>query len=132
MRAQPYPGASGFGGAPRHPRETSRSSSVAAAAPPFCVPTVSQALLAATAALSRCANATFNQQLQNAYAGAVLVRDSARAAARAAQQLPATPANALMVASLAQQVDGAERAMRDVLRFGRAHGHLAFAFPVHG
>jgi hypothetical protein len=88
---------------------------------------------AAMAIISRCANHTLTQQLENAYAAATQARDYARtAAAVAARDCPTGPARDALVATWARQESDAERMMRAVLRFGREHGHLAFAFSVYG
>lgn len=88
---------------------------------------------AAMAIISRCANHTLSQQLENAYAAATQARDYARtAAAVAARDCPPGPARDALVATWARQESDAERMMRAVLRFGREHGHLAFAFSVYG
>ena len=133
MNAQSDRGTSGLGGAPRYRREPSSWEAILNAWAAALAPLVTHPVQAALAAASRCANIAFSQQLQQAYAGAQWARDSARAAAAAAdRECPAGPAREILKAALARNVADAEQAMRDVMRFGREHGHLAFAFPAHG
>ena len=87
---------------------------------------------AAMAIISRCANHTLSQQLENAYAAAAQARDYAKTAAAAARDCPPGPARDALVAAWARQEADADRLMGAVLRFGREHGHLAFAFSVCG
>jgi hypothetical protein len=87
---------------------------------------------ATMAIISRCASYTLNQQVENAYRAATQARDCARAAAATAERdLPPGPARDVLVTTWARQEADAERLMRAVLRFGREHGHLAFAFSVY-
>lgn len=87
---------------------------------------------ATMAIISRCANHTLSQQVETAYHAAAQARDYAGAAAAvAARDCPPGPARDALVATWAKQKADAERLMRAVLRFGREHGHLAFAFSVY-
>ena len=87
---------------------------------------------ATMAIISRCANHTFSQQVENAYSAAAQARDYAKsAAAIAARECPPGPARDALLAAWARQKADAERLMHAVLRFGREHGHLAFAFSVY-
>jgi Protein of unknown function (DUF3563) len=87
---------------------------------------------AAMAVVSRYVNFALSEQIQHAHGAAVQTRDYAReAAAVAATELPAGPARTALLATLARHEAEAEALMRDVLRFAREHGHLAFAFPVN-
>ena len=133
MKAQSDPGKSGLGGAPPYRWGSSSWDAILNAWGAAFAPVFQEPAQAAMAAVSRCANVALSQQLQNAYAGAQWARDSAQAAAALAdKECPAGPARAMLHATLARNVADAERAMREVLRIGREHGHLAFAFPVHG
>jgi hypothetical protein len=88
---------------------------------------------AAMAIVSRCANHTLSQQLENAYSAARQARDLARgAAAVIASDCRPGPAREALITAWARQEADAERLMDAILRFGREHGHLAFAFPVGG
>jgi hypothetical protein len=133
MNAQSNRGTSALGGAPRYTRETSSWESILNAWAAGIAPIATRPARAALAVTSRCANIAFNQQLQQAYAGAQWARDAAQAVADVAdREFPAGPTREILKAALARNVADAEQAMRDVLRKGREHGHLAFAFPVHG
>lgn len=84
---------------------------------------------AAMSLVSRCANLALTDQIEHAYAVAESARDSARAAQEiTARDYPAGPAREALLAALENQRVNSERVMRAVLRFGREHGHLAFAF----
>lgn len=84
---------------------------------------------AAMAVISRCANHALCQQIEHAYAAIAGARDSATAAAEVtARDCPPGPARDAVLAALARHRVDSERLMRAVLRFGREHGHLAFAF----
>jgi hypothetical protein len=133
MKAHPNPGASGLGGAPQDLWGTSNWDAVRDAWSNALRPAVLEPAQAAMAVMSRCTNHALSQQVEHAYAAAERARDCAKAAAAlAARECPPGPAREAMVAVLASQAAAAERGMRDVLRFGREHGHLAFAFPVCG
>ena len=96
-------------------------------------PVLFEPAMAAMAIISRCANHSLSQHVENAYAVARRARDYARAAAAvAARDCPPGPAREALVATWARQEADAERLMGAVLRFGREHGHMAFAFSVYG
>jgi hypothetical protein len=87
---------------------------------------------ATMAAFSRYANDTLSQQLHHVYTVAERTRDCARAVtAVAARDYPEGAARNAMLVALGRQEADAAQLMDAVLRYGREHGHLAFAFPVH-
>lgn len=95
-------------------------------------PALLEPATAAMAIISRCANHSFSQQVENAYRAAAQARDYAKAAATvAAKECPPGPARDALLATWARQRADAERLMHVVLRFGRENGHLAFAFSVY-
>ena len=131
MEAQPNPGASGLGGAPRYGRGIPSWDMAEGALSVAMRPMVQEPAQAAIALISRCANHALTQQIQHAYSTATQARDYARAAAAiAATDFPAGPARTALLAILARHEADGERLMREVLRFGREHGRLAFAFPL--
>jgi hypothetical protein len=92
---------------------------------------VAEPAQAAMAVMSRYANHALSQQIQHAYSAATQARDYAKAAAACAETgLADGPVRAALLANLAMREADGERLMREVLRFGREHGHLAFAFPA--
>jgi len=131
MKAQSHPGASGLGGTPRYGWGISSWDSAGGA---FSAAMRSMVVLPAEAAMamvSRYANFRLSEQIERAYLQATQARDCVRATAAFSQScLPAGPARAALLATLARNEAEAEALMRAVLRFGRDYGHLAFAFPV--
>jgi hypothetical protein len=130
MKAQPNPGVSGLGGAPQYAWGISSWDSAPGTWSAAMRSMVVEPAEAVMAVVSRYANFTFSQQIQQAHAAATQARDYARDAALAAADLPAGPARKALLATLARQEVAGEALMREVLRFGREHGHLAFAFPA--
>lgn len=93
-------------------------------------PDATEPATATMAILSRYANLALNQQIEHAYGAALRARDLATAAAAiVARDCPPGPARDVLLGSLARQEAASERMMSAVLRFARAYGHLAFAFP---
>ena len=130
MKAQPNPGASGLGGAPQYAWGSTDWNSALGAWRAALARVVQEPAEAAMAVMSRGANHALSLQIQHAFAAATRARDCARdAAAKAARALPAGGRRTALIKALAQQETDAGRAMQAVLRFGREHGHLAFAFP---
>jgi hypothetical protein len=131
MKAQSQPGTSGLGGAPRNDRGISGWDSARGAWSAAMRSMVVEPVHAATAAMSRYANFTLSRQIELAYAAATRARDCARTAAAAASaEMPAGPVRTAVLGALSRNEADGERLMREVLRFGREHAHLAFAFPA--
>ena len=130
MKAQPNPGVSGLGGAPQYAWGISSWDSARGAWSAALRSMVVEPAEAVVAVVSRYANYALSQQIAQAHAGATQARDYARDAAVAAADLPAGPARTALLATLAGHEAAGEALMREVLRFGREHGHLAFAFPA--
>ena len=129
MESQPNPGARWHGGAPRYRRGTSTGKAPRSARTDAAEPTVVEPTEAAMAVVSRCANHALSQQIEQAYAAAEQARDYATAAAAIAErECPSGAARDALLAALAEHKANGERMMEAVLRFGREHGHLAFAF----
>jgi hypothetical protein len=131
MKAQPNPGASGLGGAPQYLWGISGWETAQGAWGAAMQSMVVEPAEAAMAVVSRYANYAMSQHIQQAHAAALQARDYLRAAAAAATELPPGTGRATLLAALARQEAEAEALMREVLRFGREHGHLAFAFPAN-
>ena len=117
--------------APKHARDMSTRKATPDAASVAAERALLGSANATMAIISRCANHALSQQLETAYRAATQARDYAGAAAVAATDCPPGPARDALVATWAGQRADAERMMHAVLRFGREHGHLAFAFPVY-
>ena len=131
MKAQPNPGVSGLGGVPQYAWGSTDWNSALGAWRAAIRLFVQEPAEAAMAVISRCAHEALRLQIQYAFATATRARDCARdAATKAARDLPAGGPRTALLAALAQQESDAEQAMQAVLRFGREHGHLAFAFPA--
>ena len=129
MESQPNPGVRWHGGAPRNHRGTSTSKAPRSARTVSVEPTAAEPAQAAMAVLSRCANHALSQQIEHAYAAAEQARDYATAAAAIAErEYPHGAARDALLAALNEHKANSERMMGAVLRFGREHGHLAFAF----
>jgi hypothetical protein len=129
MESQPNPGARWHGGAPRYRRGTSTGKAPRTARTDTVEPPAAEPAQAAMAVVSRCANHALSQQIEQAYAAAEQARDYAMAAAAIAErECPPGAARDALLAALAEHKANSERMMEAVLRFGREHGHLAFAF----
>jgi hypothetical protein len=129
MESQPNPGARSHGGAPRYRRGTSTSKAPRNAGTAAVAATAAEPAQAAMAVVSRCANHALSQQIEHAYAAAERARDYATAAAAIAErEYPPGAARDALLAALYEHKANSERMMGAVLRFGREHGHLAFAF----
>ena len=132
MKAHPNPGASMLGGIARNRSGMAPWIGANDGWPGAFGQVVLDFTQATMAAFSRYANDTLTQQLRHAYTVAERARDYARAvAAIAARDYPEGAARDALLVGLGRQEADAAQMMDAVLRYGREHGHLAFAFPVH-
>ena len=131
MKAHPNPGASMLGGIARNRSGMAPWIGANDGWPGAFGQVFVEFAQATMAAYSRYANDTLSQQLRHVYAAAERARDCARAVAIAVREYPEGAARDALLAALGRQEAGAGQMMDAVLRHGREHGHLAFAFPVH-
>ena len=132
MNAHPDPGTSTRGGIARNRSGSTRLAGTRDEWTGLFGPLVRGSTQAAMAILSRYANDTLSQQVQHAYGVAERARDYARRAATIAErECPEGAVREALLDALLRQEESADALMRAVLRYGREHGRLAFAFPVY-